>query len=146
MPISFHNVSIPDLNLEEKSLSQWIEKIASSEGFHIEELSFVFCNDEYLLNINIQHLEHHTLTDIITFDLSDSPESPELEAEIYISTERVKENALLFNVSFEDELARVIAHGVLHLCGYNDHTSDEVLLIREKESFYITSHPLAKLV
>lgn len=145
MSISFHYVSVPALNLEEETLNKWINNIAENEGYHIDDLSYIFCNDEYLLNINIQHLQHNTLTDIITFDLSDTLDSDELEAEIYISIERVMENSLEFSVSFEEELARVLVHGVLHLCGYDDYTPEEINLIREKESFYIKEHPLTDL-
>ncbi len=123
-------------------MKKWIKSIAENEEFRVVDLSYVFCTDEYLLDINIQHLDHHTLTDIITFDLSDHPDSPEIEGEIYISIDRVKENAKNFKVSFESELSRVLAHGILHLCGYKDKSPEEEQLMREKENFYLAMSPL----
>ncbi|MCF4100642.1 rRNA maturation RNase YbeY [Gillisia sp. M10.2A] len=109
---------------------QWIERVMESEGKRWEELSYIFCDDEYLLNINMQYLDHDTYTDIITFDYTIGNA---LQGEIYISTERVVENALKYNVNFEDELRRVLVHGILHLCGYKDKTEDDAKLMRQKE-------------
>lgn len=146
MPIHFHFIEVPKINWKVTPLKNWIKSIAASEGFNAEDLSYVFCTDEYLLDINIQHLDHHTLTDIITFDLSDDPQSPEIEGEIYISLDRVKENAVAFNVPFESEISRVLAHGVLHLCGYKDKTTEEEQIMRTKENHYIASSPLLNVL
>jgi len=105
------------------------------EALEVNVVNYNFCSDSYLLKLNITHLNHKTLTDIITFQYSSSKE-PVL-AEIYISIDRVKENARLYNASFLDELRRVIVHGALHLCGYADKTSKEALLMRTKENFYL---------
>lgn len=105
------------------------------EALEVNAVNYNFCSDSYLLKLNITHLNHKTLTDIITFQYSSSKE-PVL-AEIYISIDRVKENARLYNASFLDELRRVIVHGALHLCGYADKTSKEALLMRTKENFYL---------
>lgn len=110
--------------------STWIEKVIATEGHKLEELSYIFCDDEYLLDLNRDYLDHDTYTDIITFDYS---VGKIVQGDIYISTERVAENAREYNVSFEEELRRVIIHGVLHLCGYRDKTAEETSLMRKKE-------------
>ncbi len=117
--------------LDEVSYSKWLVQVAVSENKTLGELSFVFCSDEFLLKINQDHLNHDTYTDIITFDYSDNGL---ISGEIYISTERVKENAGRFSVSEINELHRVMAHGVLHLCGYGDKSEFETQLMREKEN------------
>ena len=114
-----------------KKLSGWIESVAKKEKFKIAGLSYVFCNDSFLLNMNKEFLNHDYLTDIITFDLSE--ERGVLSGEIYISVDRVKENASLFKVPFQTELRRVIIHGVLHLMGYKDKGVVNARKMREKE-------------
>lgn len=114
----------------EKSYSTWIEKVIKTEGKQLEEISYIFCNDDYLLDINMKYLDHDTYTDIISFDYS---VGNILQGDIYISTERVRENSSDYGVSFEEELRRVIIHGVLHLCGYKDKTREETLMMRRKE-------------
>ena len=102
----------------------------------IYELSYVFCSDDYLLDVNKKALNHDYYTDIITFDLRDDETSP-LHAEIYISTDRVKDNANENSVTFAHELRRVMVHGLLHLTGYNDHTDEEKKIMRAKEEEFI---------
>ncbi|MGB2087136.1 MAG: rRNA maturation RNase YbeY [Psychroflexus salarius] len=114
-----------------KAYMQWIECVVNSENFNLQELQFVFCNDDYLLKINQQFLNHDTLTDIITFDQS---LGQSISAEIYISTERVAENAKTYKVNFNDELKRVMIHGVLHCMKYGDKTQEEQLKMRKKEN------------
>ncbi|CAM4084737.1 rRNA maturation RNase YbeY [Gillisia limnaea] len=114
----------------EKSYGIWIEGVIESEGKKLEEISYIFCNDDYMLDINMKYLDHDTYTDIISFDYS---VGNILQGDIYISTERVEENSREFNVSFEEELRRVIIHGVLHLCGYKDKSEEESTLMRGKE-------------
>ncbi|MFN4762046.1 rRNA maturation RNase YbeY [Gillisia sp. Q332] len=114
----------------EKSYESWIERVIDSENKKLEEISYIFCDDDYLLDINMKYLDHDTFTDIISFDYSIGNI---LQGDVYISTERVEENSREFNVSFEEELRRVIIHGVLHLCGYNDKTEEESSLMRLKE-------------
>lgn len=108
----------------------WLLKVIASEQKVCGELSFIFCDDAYLLELNIKHLQHDTLTDIITFDycLGD-----ELSGDIFISIERVAENAVSFGVSFDNELRRVMAHGVLHLCGFSDKSAAQTAVMRVKE-------------
>lgn len=118
----------------EIAYTNWLNNIAESEGREIRDLGYVFCSDNFLLDINQRYLEHDTLTDIITFDYC---VEEILSGEIYISTARVKENASQFEVDFKTELNRVMVHGLLHLCGYGDKGDSEKNLMRDKESYYI---------
>ena len=118
----------------EAELSKWISQVIILEGFIEGELNYIFCNDEYLLKLNIEYLNHDTLTDIISFDYT---LGKQINGDIYISTERVLENAKDFDVSFIEELKRVMVHGVLHYCGYKDKTKSESKLMREKENHYL---------
>jgi len=115
---------------EEKSFDTWIRKVISSEEKQLGEINYIFCNDHYLYKINLKFLDHDTYTDIISFDNS---EGDELNGDIFISTDRVTENAKEYNVDFSEELKRVIIHGILHLCGYGDKTESEAALMRQKE-------------
>jgi len=109
----------------------WIKEVARREKKTIKEINYIFCSDRYLLQLSQGFLNHKTLTDIITFDNSEGKNG--LEGEIYISIERVQENAIKFNTEFEDELHRVMIHGVLHLIGYKDKKPSEKALMRKKE-------------
>ena len=115
---------------EEKSFDAWIRKVISSEEKQLGEINYIFCDDHYLYKINLKFLDHDTYTDIISFDNS---EGDELNGDIFISTDRVTENAKEYNVDFSDELKRVVIHGILHLCGYGDKTESEAALMRQKE-------------
>lgn len=108
----------------------WISSVIKSENKSEGEINYIFCDDNYLVEINQQYLDHDTLTDIISFDYS---VGNEINGDVYISIERVKENAIDFNVNFEDELKRVLIHGVLHYCGYKDKTESDEALMRSKE-------------
>lgn len=119
---------------EKRALKAWLKQLAAEEGKKIVELNYIFCSDSYLLEINKQYLNHNTLTDIITFDQSEKPN--QIEGDIYISYERVLENGRTLKTE-ENELYRVIAHGLLHLCGYKDKTDTEEKIMREKENFYL---------
>lgn len=123
------------LSNQKKTLS-WIKSVVKKEGAKLNSLNYVFCSDEYLREMNIQYLNHKTLTDIITFNYN--PSETEIEGEIFISIERVKENATKFNSDFYTELHRVMIHGVLHLLGYNDKSKREKSLMREKEDTYLS--------
>jgi len=114
----------------EQSATEWLLKIIERAGCVLRSLNFVFCSDEYLHRLNVEYLDHDTLTDIITFPYA-SP--PDIEGDIFISIDRVRDNASDFNVSFEQELHRVMAHGVLHLCGFGDKTPAEQKIMRSKE-------------
>ena len=116
------------------NLEPWIKTVITKENKTLGELNYIFCTDEYLLEKNQTFLNHNTYTDIITFDYS---EENQISGDIFISIERVKENARKFAVEFETELKRVMIHGVLHLIGYKDKSEDEQKLMREKENFYL---------
>ncbi len=132
--IKFH--AITDFEIADKSiLKKWIKKVVKQEGSAIAELNFIFCDDEYLLEKNKTFLKHDTLTDIITFDYS---EKNTLTGDVYISIERVKENSQNYGVPYENELHRVIIHGVLHLLGYKDKNEKQQKEMREKEDFYLS--------
>lgn len=111
-------------------LNDWLLTIARREERAISQVEYIFCSDEYLLELNKKYLSHDYYTDILTFPLQESP----LEATIFISVERVQENAQLYKTNFRDELHRVIAHGLLHLIGYNDKTQDDEQNMRLKEN------------
>ena len=113
-----------------EEVAGWISAIISNENFEEGEVSYIFCDDEYLHKLNLEFLEHDTLTDIISFDNS---LGNQMNGDIFISVERVKENANSFNASFENELHRVIIHGILHYCGYKDKTKKDADLMRSKE-------------
>lgn len=120
-----------DFELKDESrYSEWISRIIISEERTEGDVNYIFCNDEFLHRINLQYLQHDDLTDIISFDYS---VGKELHGDIFISVERVRENAADFNVSFDEELSRVMAHGILHYCGYKDKTESDAEMMRKKE-------------
>ena len=120
-----------DFNLNDHdSYEEWLKKVISSEEKELEEVSYIFCDDQYLLEINQKYLNHDTYTDIISFDNS---VGNILAGDIFISTERVGENAQEYGVDFQEELRRVMAHGILHFCGYKDKSEEESTLMRQKE-------------
>ena len=117
-----------------KVISIWLSSIILNEDYSEGEISIVFCNDDYLHKLNLEFLNHDTLTDVISFDYSIGKQ---VHGEIFISIDRVKENATEFNQTFQTELSRVMAHGILHFCGYKDKTESESSLMRTKEGFYL---------
>lgn len=112
-------------------LNEWISNVITSEGFEVGEVHYIFCDDEFLHKLNVEFLNHDTLTDVISFDYR---MGNQINGEIFISVERVQDNAKDFNNSFEDELHRVMIHGILHFCGYKDKTDEEEALMRIKEN------------
>ena len=118
-----------------QTLKIWITKSVLKEGAAIGDINIIFCDDAFLLIKNKKYLNHSSLTDILTFDFSTKKS---LSGDIFISTERVKENATKYNVSFNKELNRVIIHGILHLLGYKDKTEKEKKIMRKKEDFYLS--------
>ena len=117
-------------------VKNWIIELVKVESGFPARLQYVFCSDDYLYNMNVSFLGHDDFTDIITFDLSEAGDIAKV-GEIYISVDRVRANATQFNVSFAQEMCRVIFHGALHLCGYGDKTEKEVKIMRSKEDFYL---------
>lgn len=110
---------------------RWLAELAKSHGKQLGDVNYIFCDDDYLLQLNLQYLQHDTLTDIITFDYV---EGIRLNGDIYISVERVRENAGIFEVTFDEELLRVIAHGLLHLCGFKDKSKKDAAEMRRQEA------------
>jgi probable rRNA maturation factor len=132
MAVTFQNQEI-DFKLKQATkIKVWIKKIIELEKKKPGQLNFVFTSDEEILKTNIQYLNHNTYTDIITFDYC---EDKLINGDIVISVERVKENAEKFKIDFEEELKRVIIHGILHLCGYKDKTKEASALMRKKEDW-----------
>jgi probable rRNA maturation factor len=134
--ITFHNHNVSFTLKDKLLLKTFLASVFAQEGEDFKSVSYIFCTDEFLLKLNQQYLNHNTLTDILTFTLSET--SLPIISEIYISIERVKENAEKLKVIFDNELFRVMIHGILHLCGYNDHSVLEKKEMREKEDFYLT--------
>jgi rRNA maturation RNase YbeY len=126
------NVEEIDFKLKNKlKITAWLTQIIKSHGFKLSALNFIFCSDDYLFNINMEYLNHNTLTDIITFD--NSEEKGCIEGDIFISVDRVRENAEIFKVIFEKELLRVLAHGTLHLLGFKDKNAKDQKEMTAKE-------------
>ena len=128
----FHSEEIDFALQNEERIASWLKKLTATEQKEIDELNYIFCTDEYLLEVNKTHLNHDYYTDVITFDYC---EENQISGDIFISIDRVKENADTFNTTFEDELNRVLAHGVLHLMGYKDKTPEDEKKMREMEAF-----------
>ena len=120
---------------KDKELSKWIEFTIHSENMELGEINYIFCNDNYLLEINIKQLKHNTLTDIISLDYT---VGTIVSGDIYVSTDRVEENAKNLQIDFEDELHRVMIHGILHYCDYKDKSKEQKLLMRSKEDYYLS--------
>jgi probable rRNA maturation factor len=127
--IIYHTEDFDFQLLRKTPLSNWIKKTVEIEGKALGAVTYVFCSDDYLHKMNVEHLDHDTLTDIITFPYNDNP----IEGDIFISIDRVRDNATDFNTTFENELHRVMIHGILHLCGYKDKTEEDEKLMRQKE-------------
>lgn len=126
-----------DFNFDnEEKLSNWISSVIRSEGFNEGEINYIYCDDDYLLKLNLEFLKHNALTDIISFDYTIGNT---IHGDIYISIERVLDNANEFNVEFLDELSRVMVHGVLHYCGYKDKSIKDKQLMRVKENHYLST-------
>jgi len=131
MAIYFFSEGI-NFELQEKlKRKRWLKTIATKDGFIIKELNYVFCSDEYLYQMNLEYLNHDTYTDIITFD--NSEKELDIIGDVFISIDRIRENAKTHNQKVEDELNRVLVHGLLHLMGYKDKTKEESALMRQKE-------------
>jgi rRNA maturation RNase YbeY len=131
MAIHFFSEEIRYTLKEKLNRKRWLTKIATNAGFKIKELNYVFCSDEYLYQMNRDYLKHDTYTDIITFDNSENKD--DIEGDIFVSIDRVRENAKTHTQEVETEMNRVLAHGLLHLMGYKDKTQEEAALMRIKE-------------
>lgn len=114
--------------------NRWLKMVAGSEIRKIGDINVIFCSDNYILDVNMKYLQHDYFTDIITFDYC---EGKVLSGDLFISVDSVRENSIEFATDFEEELHRVIVHGVLHLIGYDDHTEEEKKVMRQKENYYL---------
>lgn len=131
--ISFYS-EVPFEVSNADTTAAWLSSIISQENYNEGDVSIVFCDDAFLHKLNVEFLNHDTLTDVISFDYS---VGKEIHGEIFISIERVQENAIEFNQTFNSELSRVMAHGVLHYCGYKDKSKSDAVSMRSKEEFYL---------
>jgi len=140
--IQFFNADIDFQVPSPSETKAWLFTLLNTESRSAESIEYIFCSDEYLLDINKRYLQHDYYTDIISFPIEDDP----IEASIYISVDRVRDNARTLGIEFSDEFHRVLAHGLLHLCGYMDKTDKEEKIMREKENQYLDlRHPELKL-
>lgn len=134
MSIQYCSEDVSSPKIQKRNVTRWIKETIASEGKKLGDISFIFCSDAYLLEMNKQYLNHDYFTDIITFDYV---ENNVISGDIFISCDRVRENSLEFNTGFENELSRIIIHGVLHLLGFKDKTKSDKLLMKQKENFYL---------
>lgn len=133
------NIELDGFKLSDiRKRKSWLKELVKDQGFKLGELNYIFLDDEGLHKINLEYLNHDTYTDIITFD--NSEDENQIEGDIFVSVERITENAKKFEVNFDTELSRVMAHGVLHLCGYLDKKPADVKLMREMEEKYISKY------
>jgi len=134
--IFFHSEEIKFNLPNQPVIIDWINSTADQEGQTVQSLNFIFCSDKYLHQINVEYLDHDTYTDVITFPYMENGKA--IEGDIFISIDRIQENANNFKTTFENELHRVMIHGTLHLLGYGDKTSEDKLKMTEKENEYLT--------
>jgi len=138
MSISFNKADKNATLANRAALKAFIEKAIKKEGLHIETLQYIFCSDKYILGINKSYLQHDYYTDIISFDLSET--KGKLIGEVYISIDRVKDNATTHKTSLKEELLRVIFHGALHFCGYKDKKPADIKKMRAQEDKWLKSY------
>ena len=134
MSINFFNEDVDLLKIKKRNTVAWIKQVIDEHCKKVGDVSFIFCSDTYLLDVNKQYLDHDYFTDVITFDYV---EGDVVSGDIFISVDRVEENAKSFSTSFSNELNRVIIHGILHLLGYNDKTDTDKLIMTGKEDLYL---------
>jgi len=137
--VSYFNEDIKFSFKEKRLTSRWLRFVAESEAKRLGDVSVIFCSDNYILDVNIKYLKHDYYTDIITFDYC---EGNRLSGDLFISIDSVRENASFYGTEFSDELNRVIVHGLLHLIGYDDHTEEDIAVMRAKENYYLSQRPL----
>ena len=137
--VSYFNEDIKFSFKEKRLTSRWLRFVAGSEAKRLGDVSVIFCSDNYILDVNIKYLKHDYYTDIITFDYC---EGNRLSGDLFISIDSVRENASFYGTEFSDELNRVIVHGLLHLIGYDDHTEEDIAVMRAKENYYLSQRPL----
>lgn len=139
MPVSFHSEQINFSISEEHAVTTWLNEVCVAEGKSLEAVSYIFCSDEYLLEMNRQYLNHDYYTDVITFDYC---EADAVSGDVFISIDRVEENAQNVGVSKQDELHRIMVHGLLHLIGYGDKSEADKEQMTQKEDYYLSLRAL----
>ena len=132
--VSYYTEDISFQFKEKRLTSRWLKFVAESETKRLGDIAVIFCSDHYILDVNMKYLQHDYFTDIITFDYC---EGNVLSGDLFISIDSVRENAAFYGSEFADELNRVIVHGLLHLIGYDDHTEEDIAVMRQKENYYI---------
>lgn len=135
MSVSFHSEQINFSISNESDVANWLREVSASEGKHLTDVTYIFCSDDYLLEMNRQYLSHDYFTDVITFDYS---EADDVSGDVFISVDRVSDNAHQVGVSDTDELHRVMVHGLLHLLGYKDKDGLDKVQMTAKEDFYLS--------
>lgn len=138
--ILFHEEDISFTLPDELNFIHWIRSVIEAQSCHLKQLNYIFCSDAALLKVNLEYLDHDTYTDIITFPYASTPQ---IEGDIFISIDRIRENASKYEQPFERELKRVMIHGVLHLCGFGDKSDEEKLVMRTKEDEAISLFPIS---
>lgn len=134
-PLFEFHIELKDFELEQtEKINQWLSQISLKENKEVKKVNYIFCSDDYLLELNKQYLNHDYFTDILSFPLKTDP----IEGDIFISIDRVKENAQNYGFPFQQEFLRVMAHGLLHFMGYDDHEEQDIKIMREKEELYIS--------
>ena len=133
--VSFYCEDISFPFKEKRLTSRWLKAVAAAEARQVGDLAIIFCSDNYILDVNIQYLQHDYYTDIITFDYC---EGSRLSGDLFISIDSVRENAAFYGVPFPEELNRVMVHGLLHLIGYDDHSEADIAVMRAKENYYLS--------
>jgi probable rRNA maturation factor len=136
MAIKFFNADVNFTLRDKTEIRSWLLKVAAKEGYKINLLNIIFCSDEYLYKMNVEYLRHNTYTDIITFDQSE--EDGNISGELYLSIDRIRENAKILEINLRDEVHRVIVHGLLHLCGYVDKTASKKAEMSEREDYSLS--------
>lgn len=144
IPIRFFTEDVTFIIKQKKLIKNWINQTLISEGHQLQELNYIFCSDAFLLSLNLKYLNHNTLTDIITFDNSDN--ELKIAGDIFISIERVKENAIKYRVTMQEEMHRVMIHGALHLSGFKDKLETEKKIMTQKEDFYLEKLKVNKML
>ena len=137
--VSYYTEDIKFSFKERRLTSRWLRLVAESEIRRLGDISIIFCSDNYILDVNMKYLQHDYFTDIITFDYC---EGDRLSGDLFISVDSVRENAIEYGTEFEDELNRVIVHGLLHLIGYDDHSKNDIAVMRSKENYYLSLREL----
>lgn len=137
--VSYYTEDIKFSFKERRLTSRWLRLVAESEIRCLGDISIIFCSDNYILDVNMKYLQHDYFTDIITFDYC---EGDRLSGDLFISVDSVRENAIEYGTEFEDELNRVIVHGLLHLIGYDDHSKNDIAVMRSKENYYLSLREL----